>query len=270
MERSLAALAVLALVAAPVCSADDANAGVTPKTDAAPPVVVLVLNHTYKGDKKRVLADFGIPRYSGPFGFGPLEESVRQALGRTDLYGPLLAPTVCPGAHIEDACPAVRTIDDVKLPEAIAALKPSRIVLVRPRAAYYKKAQAFHAGFDVHVLAEDGHRMNTFSIRYVDWHCDVACVQTSYAAAARELAAMFRYMLEVDIGYRTNAVPAAWREKTLLKDFAQWSNDCVEDTGSERIVRQYGLRLWLNPLQTPNELALVSLSWRGCNIFDVR
>ena len=167
----------------------------------------------------------------------------------------------------EVGCPAVRAIDDVNLPAAIAAAKPAQIILLRPDTGYWAEERAFMAAFVADVLAEDGRRVNTFTIIYRDWHCDALCVQTSYAAAARELATMFRYMLEVDIGYRTNAAPTAWRDKTLVKEFPQWANRCVADTHEDRIVRQYGERLWVNP-SAFGSITLVSLSWRGCNVTE--
>lgn len=268
MNRSLAVFALLALAFAPARGAEDVDSSVAPKANAAPPVI-LVLRLTYRGQKQRVLENLGISRF--PNTSKSLVENLERALDRTDIYGPFLAPTVCPGARVDDACPAVRMIDDVKLPEAIAALQTSRIVLVRPYLAYFEKHEYFSASFAVDLLGENGRRENTFAVAYYDWRCDVACVQTSYPAAAVELAAMFRHVLEVDIGFRTKAVPAAWREKSRLKDFAPWSNRCTQDTDNYRIVRKYGERLWLNPSSflNPDIVALVSLSWRGCNIFDV-
>ena len=274
MRHSLAALSAVLALAASARSADD----VPPKTDAAPRFIVLVISHTQKGANHRTLEELGINRYRGSRFFGPHEESLRRALGLTDIYAPLLAPTLCPGARIADPCPALRVIDDVKLPEAIAALKPSRIVLIGAHAGYYEKDRSFSAGWFAHVLDEDGHRVNTFRIRFFDWNCDVSCVQTSYPAAAYELAAMFRYMLETDIGYRSNALPVEWREKSQPKDFAQWSNGCIDKEQFDRVVRQYGLRLWLTPIvrhsrslsrsQLPYDITLESLSWRGCNTVD--
>lgn len=261
MKRSLAAVAVLALATAPARSTDDATAN-APNAEPAPPFVLLVINQTFRGERENVLGSLGIPRYRGWSTLKKLERDLQRAIGRSDLYGSLLAPTVCPGTTVQDACSAVRMIDDVQLPEAIAALKPSRIVLIRPTTGYWKLSRHFFADLQVHVLDQDGQRVKTFSVGYIDWHCDVFCVETSYAAGARELAAMFRYMLDVDIGYRSD-VPA-WRNNPRLKGFAQWSNRCADTSEYDRIVRRYGERLWLNQAG----LTLVSLAWRGCNIFE--
>jgi hypothetical protein len=260
VSRSLALCALLALAFTPARGADIAPAV------AAPPVL-LVLNQTRAGQQRNVLRSLGIRGYQATSNLRELEDNLRRALDRKDIYGPLLTPTMCPGARIQDACPGVRGIDDVNLRDAIAAAQPSPVVLIRPDTAYFEKGQAFMAAFVVDVLDAHGARVNTFTIIYRDWHCDVPCVQTSYAAAARELAAMFRYMLDVDIGYRTNAVPEAWRDNGRVKDFAQWSNRCVKNAKNDRIVRQYGERLWLNP-PVFDEVTLLSLSWRGCNILE--
>ena len=234
---------------------------------AAEPPVVLVLNQTREGAQRGTLASLGLKQYEASKNLRKLEQNLRRALDQQDIYGPLLAPTMCPGARVQDTCPAVRAIDDVNLPAAIAAAKPAQIIMLRPDTGYWAEERAFMAAFVADVLAEDGRRVNTFTIIYRDSHCDALCVQTSYAAAARELATMFRYMLEVDIGYRTNAAPTAWRDKTLVKEFPQWANRCVADTHEDRIVRQYGERLWVNP-SAFGSITLVSLSWRGCNVTE--
>jgi hypothetical protein len=272
--RSLATLVILALLAMSAHGADDAPR----EADSAPRFVVLVIKHTQKGANFRTLEELGIKPVAGSRVVGAYEASLRKALDVSDIYAPLLAPTLCPGAPIQDPCPALRVIDDVRLPEAIAALRPLRIVLISPYAGYVEKERAFSAGWYAHVLNQNGSRVNTFWIRFFDLHCDVACVQTSYPAAAHELAAMFRYMLEADLGYRTNALPSAWREKSEPKDFAEWANGCVDKGIYDRVVRQYGLRLWLTPVvrHTRNvkrsevnyDLTLDSVAWRGCNIFE--
>jgi hypothetical protein len=272
--RWLATFALLALLAAPASGADN----VAGEADSAPRYIVLVIKHTQKGANYRTLEGLGIKRDTGSLGFGVYEETLQKAVGLTDIYAPLLAPTLCPGAPIQNMCPALRVIDDVKLPEAIAALRPSRIVLIGPHAGYSEKHQAFRAGWFTHVLDESGRRVNTFRIVFSDYQCDVACAQTAYPAAAHELAAMFRYMLATDVGYRTNALPSAWLEKSEPKDFVEWANACVVEEYFERVVRRYGLRLWVTPAirhtrdvkrsELNHDLTLESLAWGGCNIVE--
>jgi hypothetical protein len=270
VNRALALFALLAFAHAH--SADDAPASVAPKAEATPRFVVLVINPTFRGQRDEVLAPFGIARLHGWSTLVKLERDLQRIVERKNLYESLLAPTVCPGAGVEDPCPAVRRIDDVQLPEAIAALQPSRILLVQPMTGYWKLSRHFFAELRVHVIGEDGRRVNTFEISYADRRCDAVCVETSFAAAARELAAMLSYTLEVDIGYRTTATPAAWRAKGLARGFAQWANRCDKPAERDLLVRQYGLRLWIHPVSHPDVdvISLQSLPWQGCNTLDLQ
>ncbi len=232
----------------------------------------LVINPTSRGQRDEVLAPFGFVRLHGWSTLVKLERDFQRIVDRKNLYESLLAPTVCPGAGVEDACPAVRRIDDVQLPEAIAALKPSRLLLVQPMTGYWKLSRHFFADLRVHVLDEEGRRVNTFKVSNANQRCDAVCVETSFAAAARELAAILQYTLDLDIGYRTTATPAAWRTKDLARGFAQWTNPCAKPAERDLLVRQYGLRLWIHPVSHPDVdvISLQSLSWPGCNTFDLQ
>jgi hypothetical protein len=78
---------------------------------------------------------------------------------------------------------------------------------------------------------------------------------------------MFDYMVDVDIGHRTSAVPKTWRDKQRVRDFSGWANPCQRSVANDRLIRKYGERLWTSGTPEPN-ITLESVAWRGCNIFE--
>jgi hypothetical protein len=261
------AAAALALTLSAASSPEGAAAAAPAAVDR----LVLVLIETPEGREKRILRSYGIKRLQAAENLPELQQDLAEVLGRKDVLGPLLGPTICPGARLIDNCDSVRAVLDTNLPSVIGTVAASRIYLLRPYATYWKEdpraGAAYGAFINVDVLAQDGRRINSFNIGYVDGHCDAACVATAYAASAPELAAMFEYMVGVDIGYRTNAIPAQWRDKPRVQDFKGWANRCTREPGGSRVVRENGERLWI-ARPSSRTVRLDSFAWRGCNIFE--
>jgi len=164
-----------------------------------------------------------------------------------------------------DACVSVRLIRDVDLLAAISEAGGSTLLVLWPEAAYFPQEKLYLAYLDVDVIEQGKARPGPFYLGYRDWDCDDACVPTAFEASAKELAAMVRYMLQLGPTAQTRAVPASWQSKPLVPSVDKWANTCATKVADNRVVREYGERFWLND---PTSRALLSVAWRGCNIFD--
>jgi hypothetical protein len=232
--------------------------------DAAPPAInVVIIDETDRGWDKGVLDRHGIASRASRINRGAHAEALRDVLGDQNVRMRLAVPTACPAAGTRDACASVRRIKDVDLPKVIAETKGSTLLVLWPEAAYFPQQQLYVAYLDVDVLEKGKVVPGPFYVGYRDWQCDADCVKTSFEASAKELAAMVRYMLGLGPAAQTHSVPTAWQDKPLVGSVAKWANKCATDVSDNRVVREYGERLWLND---PSERTLLSVAWRGCNI----
>jgi hypothetical protein len=231
---------------------------------AGKPVTVVVIDETKRGWEKGVLARYGIASRASSINQGPHAEALRKLLPDENVGMRLATPTGCPTLGVRDACPNVRRIPDVDLPNVISETKHSTVLIVWPEAAYFPQEQLYLAYVDVDVLENGKVVPGTFYLGYRDWDCDASCVPTAFEASAKELAAMVRYMLDLGPAAQTLSSPVAWRNKPVVTSIGKWANRCATQLNKERVVREYGERFWLND---PSGRTLTSAAWRGCNIF---
>jgi hypothetical protein len=232
---------------------------------AQAPLSVIVIAETKRGWDDGVLSQHGLAAHSSSLNKGPMGAALRTALHDENPLARMVVPTACPSAATREACPNIQFIRDVDLDAAIDQAKTSTIVVLWPEAGYSEKEQLYMAYFDVDVLERGRLRTGSFYLGYREWHCGADCVAAAYEASAKELAAMVRFVLAMEPGSRTNAPPAAWQGKPLVKDVHQWANSCATDLRDNRVIREYGERFWLNE---PGARSLLSAAWRGCNVFE--
>ena len=234
--------------------------------DAAPAGVnVVIIDETQRGWDKGVLNRYGIPSRASRINKGAHAEALRQALGDQNVRMRLAVPTACPSAGTRDVCASVRVIKDVDLPGVVDETKGSTLLVLWPEAAYFPQQQLYLAYVDVDVLQQGKVVPGPFYVGYREWKCGHDCVQAAFEASAKELAAMVRYVLDLGPAARTLSVPAAWQGKPLVTSVGKWANKCATDVNHLRVVQEYGERFWLND---PAERTLLSVAWRGCNIFE--
>jgi hypothetical protein len=234
--------------------------------DAAPPAInVVIIDETERGWDKGVLDRHGIASRASRINRGAHAEALRDALGDQNVRMRLAVPTACPAAGTRDACASVRRIKDVELPNVIAETRGSTLLVLWPEAAYFPQQQLYVAYLDVDVLQKGKVVPGPFYVGYRDWKCGDDCVEAAFEASAKELAAMVRYVLELGPAAQTLSVPAAWQSKPVVTSVSKWFNTCATDVDDNRVVREYGERLWLND---PSERTLLSVAWRGCNILQ--
>jgi len=234
--------------------------------DAAPTGInVVIIDETQRGWDKGILNRYGIASRASRINRGAHAEALRQALGDQNVRTRLAVPTGCPRASTRDACASVRLIKDLDLPDVVDETKGSTLLVLWPEAAYFPQQQFYLAYIDVDVLQKGKVVPGPFYVGYRDWKCGNDCVQAAFEASAKELAAMVRYVLELGPAAQTLAVPAPWQSKPLVTSVSKWANKCATDANHHRVVREYGERLWLND---PSERTLLSVAWRGCNIFE--
>jgi hypothetical protein len=233
--------------------------------DATPAAInVVIIDETERGLKREVLYRRGIASRASNFNKGAHAEALRKALGDDNVRLRLALPTGCPSQGTREPCASVRQIADIDLSNAIADAKGSTLLIVWPEAAYFPQEQLYLAYLDVDVLQNGKLVPGTFYVGYRDWECDEGCVPAAFEASAKELSAMVRYMLELGPAARSAATPVAWRGKPVVTSLDKWSNTCAAKYRNERVVREYGERLWLNDA---SNRTLTSMAWRGCNIF---
>ena len=234
--------------------------------DAAPTGInVVIIDETRRGWDKGVLDRYGIASRASRINKGAHAEALRQALGDQNVRLRLAIPTGCPRASTHDVCASVRLIKDIDLPDVIGETKGSTVLVLWPEAAYFPQEKIYVAYIDVDVLQNGKVVPGPFYLGYRDWKCGDDCVQAAFEASAKELAAMVRYVLELGPAAQSLAVPAEWQSKPLVTSVSKWANTCATDANRLRVVREYGERLWLNE---PAERTLLSVAWRGCNIFE--
>jgi hypothetical protein len=231
------------------------------------PLSVVIIDETDKGYDRGILNRRGIASRASAFNRGPHAEALYQALGDKDVRVRLAVPTGCPELSTLQPCANVRHVKDVDLPAAIAASGSGTLLVLWPEAAYFPGEKLFVAYLDVDVLQQGKVVPGTFYVGYRDWECDEHCVPTAFEAAAKELAAMVRYMIELGPVAQSKTVPAPWLNKPVVTSVGKWANDCATKLNNDRVVREYGERFWLND---PSNRTLISAAWRGCNIFANR
>ncbi len=232
--------------------------------DAAPRGFnVVVIDETDRGSAKGVLDRYGIASRVLPLSKGSHAAALREVIGDANVRMRLVIPTGCPMASTREACASVRRIKDVELPDVIRETRNSTLLVLWPEAAYFPQEQRYVAYFDVDVLEKGKPVAGPFYLGYRDGRCDADCVITAFEASAKELAAMVRYVVELDQGAQTRWSPAAWQGRPAVATVSKWANTCATDVRSYHVVREYGERLWVNE---PGERKLLSVAWRGCNI----
>lgn len=231
---------------------------------AQPGISVVIIDETERGWDKGVLDRYGIASRTSRINRGAHAEALREALGDPNVRMRLVVPTACPTAGTRDACASVRRIKDTDLQDVIEETKRSTLLVLWPEAAYFPQQQLYVAYLDVDVLQKGKAMPGSFYVGYRDWKCGDDCVQAAFEASAKELAAMVRYVLDLGPAAQTLSVPAAWQSKPVVTTVPQWANKCAAGVNDTRVVREYGQRFWLND---PTERTLLSVAWRGCNIF---
>ena len=226
---------------------------------AAPSISVVIIDETRRGWDKGVLHRNGIASRVSTINKGAHADALREVLRDQNIRMRLATPTACPNLSTRDACASVRLIKDVDLPNAIAEAKGSTLVVLWPEAAYFAQEQLYLAYVDVDVIEKGKARPAPFYLGYHDWQCTAECVPSAFEASAKEIAAMVRYMLEPGVSM------ASWPGKPLVTTLDKWDNTCATKFADNRVVREYGERLWL---ADPKTKTLTSAAWRGCNIFD--
>jgi hypothetical protein len=231
---------------------------------AAEGINVVIIDETQRGWDKGVLDRYGIASRASRINKGAHAEALRQALGDQNVRMRLAVPTACPKASTRDVCASARLIKDVDLPDVIAETKSGTLLVLWPEAAYFPQDQVYLAYMDVDVLQKGKVVPGPFYVGYRDWKCDKDCVQAAFEASAKELASMIRYVVDLGPSAQTQSVPAQWQSKPVVTSVAKWANTCATAFNQNRLVREYGLRFWLND---PKERTLLSAAWGGCNIF---
>lgn len=233
--------------------------------DPAPAGInVVIIDETQRGWDKGVLSRYGIASRASRINKGAHAEALRQALGDQNVRMRLAVPTACPTAATRDACASVRLIKDLDLPDVIAETKSGTLLVLWPEAAYFPQEQIYLAYIDVDVLQRGKLVPGPFYLGYRDWKCDTDCVQAAFEASAKELASMIHYVVDLGPSAQTLSVPAQWQSKPVVTSVAKWANTCASDLNHHRLVREHGLRFWLNE---PKKRTLLSAAWGGCNIF---
>jgi hypothetical protein len=225
---------------------------------------VVIIDETQRGWDKGVLSRYGIASRASRINKGAHAEALRQALGDQNIRMRLAVPTACAHASTRTACASARRIKDVDLPDVIDETKGGMLLVLWPEAAYFPQQQLYLAYMDVDVLERGKVVPGPFYVGYRDWKCGNDCVEAAFEASAKELASMVRYVLELGPAAQTLSVPAAWQSKPVVTNVVKWANTCATDFNGNRVVREYGERFWLNE---PSERTLLSVAWRGCNIF---
>ena len=231
---------------------------------AAEGINVVIIDETQRGWDKGVLDRYGIASRASRINKGAHAEALRQALGDQNVRMRLAVPTACPKASTRDVCASARLIKDVDLPDVIAETKSGTLLVLWPEAAYFPQDQVYLAYMDVDVLQKGKVVPGPFYVGYRDWKCDKDCVQAAFEASAKELASMIRYVVDLGPSAQTLSAPAEWQNKPVVTSDAKWANTCATAFNQNRLVREYGLRFWLND---PKERTLLSAAWGGCNIF---
>jgi hypothetical protein len=225
---------------------------------------VVIIDETQRGWDRGVLNRYGIASRASRMNKGAHAEALRQALGDQNVRMRLAVPTACPKASTRDVCANARLIKDTDLPDVIAETKSGTLLVLWPEAAYFPQDRVYVAYMDVDVLQKGKVVPGPFYVGYRDWKCDKDCVQAAFEASAKELASMIRYVVDLGPSAQTLSVPAEWQIKPVVTSVAKWANPCATAFNQNRLVRENGLRFWLND---PKERTLLSAAWGGCNIF---
>lgn len=252
------------LVMTALLLAGDQTAGAQPAPSA---LEVIMPVETVKGRRQRIL-----PRDWEHLA-GRTDEADRKALesalGRKEVLAPLLASVACPAGTPPKACTPVRILRDINIESALAASTAPGVLLVWPRVGYVPEKRVYFARFHVDYHLPGGREpAKSFRVQYVEWNCGSDCVEAAFAASQTELAAMVRYMIDIEFSSNSRQAPPSWKGKPQLKKVAQWANQCVsraERVENYRVVREHGERFWIG---APNRNVLASVPWRGCSTFD--
>lgn len=257
MSRQFKCFAMCILLGAAEC----AGAATKPPQ----PLEIIVVVETKAGRNNHALHELGLKQVWYFTGAAESSIALGKVLGRESYLAQVLVPAACPGAGTRDGCEHLRVRKDVDLEQALAETPAPMALIVLPQAGYDEEHRLYYASLQVNVVGEDVETTRYFQLSYREWHCDRDCVEATYEASAKELAAMIRYMLGVEFGYRVKEWPEAWQDKPRLKGIAKWANECEPDLDNMRVIREYGERFWLS---SRAGRFLRSAAWGGCNVFD--
>lgn len=189
--------------------------------------------------------------------------ALRVALNELELYSGFALALACPQSPRYEQCRGISVLRDVQVRRAIDKMPQSSILVVKPLAGITPGQPDYRASMQVALLSPGGKKANVlrrFTVVYRDFDCTGSCLKTAHENAARDLAEMVTYMINVGFGTGANRNPPSWKTLPDSRSVRRWDNNCVKTGGS--IVSADRPRAWLTA-DTDIPL-LTSYAWSGC------
>lgn len=190
-------------------------------------------------------------------------QALRVALNEPELYSGFALALACPHSPRYEQCRDISVLRDTQVRRAIDKMPQSSILVVKPAAGVTSGQAGYRASLQVTLLSPGGRKGNVlrrFTVVYRDFDCAGSCLKTAHENAARELAEMTTYMINVGFGAGPNRNPPSWKSLPSSDSVKRWDNNCVKGDGN--IVSIDRPRAWL--AADTDVPMLTSYAWSGC------